>query len=356
MASTVYQTYDPDQSYAWNYRHAPVERPEVPLTPAIPGTWTYAGLAVPSPLAVAAGPLLNGRWVLHYAALGFDVLTYKTVRSGARECYPLPNLVPVRTGMMSAGESDLPVSEEMLGSWAVSFGMPSAEPKVWREDIRWTRSQLPLEKLLSVSVVGTAESHPTLNELIRDYAQCAEWAVEAGADCVELNLSCPNVQTCDGQLYQQPVEAAELARQVRLVIGSEVPLILKIGFLDSDRLLESFVEQVAPFTDALATTNSIPSTVVSPSGRRLFDGQRRGICGAATRDASCAQVQRLSEAVRTLGVSLQLIGVGGIASCDDLHAYLRAGAESVQIATAAMRDPGVALKIRSEWGKLADVH
>lgn len=352
VSSTAHQTYDPNQTYAWNYAHAPaVSRCTSPAI-AIPGEWTYAGRPVPSPLAVAAGPLLNGRWVLHYAALGFDVLTYKTVRSRARECYPLPNLVPVRTEMMVGGESDLLAMDEMSGSWAVSFGMPSAEPEVWREDIRWTRSQLPREKLLSVSVVGTAEYHPTFEELVHDYARCAEWAVDAGADCVELNLSCPNVQTCDGQLYQQPSLAGALAREVRSTIGSDVPLILKIGYLDDDRLLEPFVEQVAPFADALATTNSVASTVNSSDGTPLFDGQRRGICGAATREVSCSQVRRLANAIRSLGVSLKIIGVGGIATAEDVQAYLAAGAESVQIATAAMRDPLVAQKIRTTWDRL----
>ena len=53
----------------------------------MPGQWQFCGLPVNSPLGVAAGPLLNGRWCLYYASLGFDVLTYKTVRSRRRECY-----------------------------------------------------------------------------------------------------------------------------------------------------------------------------------------------------------------------------------------------------------------------------
>ena len=77
--------YDPRQTYDWNYDHAP----EAPLREeaAVPGQWDFCGLPVGSPLGIAAGPLLNGKWILYYAALGFDVLTYKTVRSRARACY-----------------------------------------------------------------------------------------------------------------------------------------------------------------------------------------------------------------------------------------------------------------------------
>ena len=86
------------QSYDWNYEHAPEPVPQD--EPKVPGHWDFCGLSVGSPLGIAAGPLLNGRWILYYAALGFDVLTYKTVRSRSRACYPMPNLQPVATTQM----------------------------------------------------------------------------------------------------------------------------------------------------------------------------------------------------------------------------------------------------------------
>ena len=91
--------YAPNRSSDWNYEHAPDEQAfegRRPLDAPVPGRdWDFCGLPVSSPLGMPAGPLLNGRWVLRYAHAGFDVLTYKTVRSRARECYPLPNLQPV---------------------------------------------------------------------------------------------------------------------------------------------------------------------------------------------------------------------------------------------------------------------
>src|SRR6266567_3359373 len=77
--------YNWHQTYDWNYEHGP--KPPLQDEAAVPGQWDFCGLPVGSPLGVAAGPLLNGKWILYYAALGFDVLTYKTVRSRARLCY-----------------------------------------------------------------------------------------------------------------------------------------------------------------------------------------------------------------------------------------------------------------------------
>src|SRR5262245_60795794 len=121
--------YDRDQTYRWNYDHAPDAPPQVDV-PVVPGRWTVCGRPVGSPLGISAGPLLNGRWILYYAALGFDVLTYKTTRSTLRECYPLPNLQPVRTGPISSVGRSLVTSDKMRGDWAISFGMPSMEPDV----------------------------------------------------------------------------------------------------------------------------------------------------------------------------------------------------------------------------------
>src|SRR5438876_6928987 len=120
--------YDWLQTYDWNFENAPA--PVTREEPKVPGNWDYCGLPVGSPLGIAAGPLLNGQWILYYAALGFDVLTYKTVRSRFRACYPTPNLQPVEAGALRDVDGQLQTSETMRGSWAVSFGMPSKAPDV----------------------------------------------------------------------------------------------------------------------------------------------------------------------------------------------------------------------------------
>ncbi len=96
LPSSGMPVYDLRRSYAENYRLAPdIVSIDVP---SVPGKWQFCGLPVDSPIGIPAGPLLNGKWCLYYASLGFDVLTYKTVRTVQRNCYPAPNLVPVECG------------------------------------------------------------------------------------------------------------------------------------------------------------------------------------------------------------------------------------------------------------------
>jgi dihydroorotate dehydrogenase len=338
--------YDPGQTYDWNYEHAP--QPQPISVPNLLGNWRFCGLAVPSPLGVAAGPLLNGRWCLYYASLGFDVLTYKTVRSTPRECYPLPNLQPVACGSLMGDEKSVVAAPSMLGSWAVSFGMPSRAPEIWRRDVEFTRNKLPAEKILSVSVVGTVQEGWGIAELAGDYAQCARWAVDSGANCVETNFSCPNVSTCDGQLYQQPADAAVVAEAVRGAVGA-TPFIVKIGHLTSAASAEALLAALVPYADALAMTNSIAVQVQDRDGSTMFGGQKRGICGRATFEASVAQTRMVHQVLQQRGWPLQLIGVGGARDGNDVRQYLAAGSHAVHLATAAMVAPDVALRIREQW-------
>ena len=50
------------KDYNWNFNHVPL--PVDADIPTVLGNWTYCGQKVDSPLGIAAGPLLNGRWLL----------------------------------------------------------------------------------------------------------------------------------------------------------------------------------------------------------------------------------------------------------------------------------------------------
>ncbi|MCP4189210.1 MAG: hypothetical protein GY768_01135 [Planctomycetaceae bacterium] len=340
--------YDVSKTYQWNYDHPPdplltTELKKWPLS----GETRLCGLKLNSPLGIAAGPLLNGRWILYYASLGFDILTYKTVRSCERSCYPLPNLVPVDSSSMSGAEQRIQDQQLMQDSWAISFGMPSQSPQLWREDVRLTREQLAAKQLLAVSVVATVEPDWSIQQVADDYARCAHWAVEAGADLIEINLSCPNVSTCDGQLYQQPKDAAVVSATVKRTIGS-IPLLAKIGFVGNDLAATELLSSVAPHLDALIMVNGLATQIIGPDGQARFDGQVRGIGGGAIREVSQNQLSRFESLIRQHQFDIELVGCGGVSSARDVQDMMACGAKSVQLATAAMLNPAIANEIRRE--------
>ena len=212
------------------------------------------------------------------------------------------------------------------------------------------RKALPAGKVLSVSVVGTIQAGWDMERLAKDYAACARWAVDSGADAIEANFSCPNVSTCDGQLYQDPDQSRLVASLIRDAIG-KTPLIIKIGFVPPDVSPEPLVAALANSVDALSMTNSIAATVGESDRELMFDGQQRGICGDAIRNSSIDQVRRFAEVIGRLEVDLDLIGVGGIHSADHVRDYLRAGANACHLATSVMVDPAIGRTIRRDLSR-----
>ena len=347
MNSLPKQSYDRTKTYAWNFENAPSPLSESEVPTEIGLKTEFCGLPLNSPLGIAAGPLLNGKWLLHYAQLGFDFLTYKTVRSTVRDCYPLPNLVPIQEAKVQAGQM-AHVSDRMDRSWAISFGMPSRAPDFWRQDIEWTKKRLHKGQLLSVSVVASAEPNWNMEEVAEDYARCAKWAAESGADFVELNLSCPNVSSVDGQLYQDFESSKLVVELTRDSVGPNCPIILKIGAFHRESDIQSFLEAIAEHTDAISMTNCLACPVSNHETSLLFDGQPRGIGGSAILEASVTQIACFKKAIDSGKFDVELIGVGGIFEAADVAEYLNSGASIVNLATAVMLDPDVGLKIRRQ--------
>jgi dihydroorotate dehydrogenase len=338
--------YDIHQSYEWNYQHAP--DPVELDVPACPGNWTFCGYAVNSPLGMPAGPLLNSRWILYYAALGFDTLVYKTVRSRFRASYDPPNLLPLEHRALHGEGSDLQpaAAGAPFDTWAISFGMPSRDPAEWRADVERARRGLRKGQILVVSVVASPGAGWTLDDVARDFALCAEWAEEAGAQVVEANLSCPNVCTQEADLYLSAEASGVIAGTVRSRL-KRVPLALKVGLFHHEEQAARVVEAVSPYAAALSATNSITATV-SQDGRKLFDGLRRGIGGGSITARCLEELRMLKRVIGAAGSPLELVSVGGVMTAQDVTSRLEAGARNVQLATAPMLDPLIGVRIREQ--------
>ena len=340
--------YDLAETYDWNYENAPKQLPELAI-PEAGGQWDFCGLPIGAPLGIPAGPLLNCDWVLYYSRLGFDVLTYKTVRSRYRKCYDLPNLLPVASPQLEVGAGEVLVVDSggPPRSWAISFGMPSKDPPQWRADVERARVGLQSHQVLVVSVVASPEPDWTLTEIVADFTQLARWAKDAGAQAVEANLSCPNVCSQEGQLYTSPQASAEISAAMRGAL-SGLPLVLKIGLFEHPVAASAFIQAVRPNCAALSTVNSVSAAIRDSSGQILFDGNIRGIGGECVRDRCQAEAAMLASLMQTQAPDLKLVGVGGLGDADSVKQRLAAGAHHVQIATAAMLDPLVGIKIRRQ--------
>ncbi|MBI4606797.1 MAG: hypothetical protein HY721_32940 [Planctomycetes bacterium] len=371
--------YRVDRTYLWNYEHGPSLEGPLPAVPGAPGMCgmrgvraaplkDLMGLRVASRFGISAGILLNSRWIEAFARLGFDLLTYKTVRSARRSCYPLPNWVylePAGPGRGARGRgrgppvfrrrARMPRDVRHVTS-AVCFGMPCMEPAVWRADVRRARRVLGRGQALVVSVVGTPRGGgkgPSLGEaLAEDYVRCARWAAEAGAHAVEANLSCPNVCTAEGQVYQDPELSRALAAALRDALPS-TPLLLKAGRFESRARLEAFYRAVEGKADAVVLVNGVSGRVVDELGEPVFRGHEAvGILGRWIHGRAVRNVREAVAASRAEGLRTLTIAVGGVLSVEDAADFFNAGAAAVLAGGGAALDPGLAARVkaaRPEW-------
>lgn len=351
-------TYDIHKSYEENYAEGPFFSGELPPAGG-PPRYRFLDFEVNAPLGVPAGPLLNARWVDLYARLGFDLPVYKTVRSLPRAVHPAPNclflkdpgdLTPDRFGERLTA-TDAPPADATRISITNSFGMPSRAPETWQADMEKARAACGAGQVFIASCVGT----PGQGDLWDDYARTAAMCREAGAQVVEVNLSCPNVTTGEGSLFTDPDTARRICRETARALGP-VPLMIKVGYYTDADVRAEVARAVAPFVAAIAGINTLSFEVVGEDGGQALPGEgrlRSGVCGAAIRRCGLEQVKALKALKSSEKYDFSLVGVGGIMTPADADAYLEAGADAVMSATGAMWDPYLAAKWRAAHGLAA---
>jgi dihydroorotate dehydrogenase len=346
-------TYREDRSYEWNYDHGPVfDGP----WPAVPRTKPkrLLGMSVHSRLGIPAGLLLNARWIEAYARLGYDILTYKTVRSAPRRCYPKPNwlYVPEGATVGQPGRSVRAVAgrdpEAARVTATVSFGMPSKAPAVWMADVAKARAALGPRQMLIVSVVATPAEGEGERELVTDFANLTAMAREAGAHVVEANLSCPNVCTAEGEIFHDARLSGKVARAMRKAAG-RTPVLLKIGYLPERRQLASVLKAVSGQASGVVMVNGVPRTVLDRAGRAAFGAGRKvaGILGRGIHELCVASVREAVDIRDRQALDLEIVGVGGVATAADAARFFDAGAVAVMMGSAPMYDPLLAVRLKA---------
>ena len=185
---------------------------------------------------------------------------------------------------------------------------------------------------LVVSVMGFTRTE--LVDLVRTVGDREEVAM------LELNFSCPNVET--GLIMgADPAEAARAVAAVRPV--TERPLVVKLTpSAANPAAVAEATEQAG--ADAVSLVNTLRGTALDPrTRRRWLGGGTGGLSGPAIRAVALAQVAEVSA-----GVSIPVVGMGGIACGRDAADFLAAGAAVVAVGTESFRDPAAGARIGAE--------
>lgn len=337
--------YDINNTYEYNALNGPFFNDELPLRKDVfeNKSYDFLGHKVASRIGVAAGPLLNSKWIKLALDLGFDIVTYKTIRSNKHSSHPLPNVSYVKiqnNSLYLADENPQSIDDLSITN---SFGMPSMSPSFLLHDIDLAKSYLKKNQAMIVSVVGS--NHAEIS-FLDDFVKAACLAKDAGATLIEANFSCPNVDKTYGCLYHSSNAVFEISKAIADAIHP-IPLIIKIGLFDDlAQMKDVFLKASKANVRAVAAINSINMPVINKYGQTGLDNNRTtsGICGTFIRNKALQFINDAAKIIKNEQLDLCLIGMGGIVKPEHFDDFINLGADFSFSASGMMWDPYLAHK------------
>ena len=269
------------------------------------------GLTLPNPLIAASGCFGYGveyAGVVDLSTLGG--VAVKGLFLAEREGHPPPRIVETPSGMLNA-----------IGLQGIGVH-------------RFVAERLPELRargaIVIVNVCGT-----TLDE----YVEVSRILSDAeGVAAIELNISCPNIKEGGIQFGCTLPGTHGVVGAVRK--ATPLPLIPKLTPNVTD--VASFARAAEEAgADAVSLVNTFLAMAIDVHTRRpKLSNVMGGLSGPAIRPIAVRMVYECRRAVH-----IPIIGMGGIATADDVLEFMIAGANAVQVGTMNFVDPFI-------WEKL----
>ena len=223
---------------------------------------------------------------------------------------------------------------ELAGGLINSIGLPNKGLVGYLEHDLPELAELPVP--LIVNVMGF--SRDEVAALVHAFAEREE------VSALELNVSCPNVET-GLMMGADPGEVARLLERVRPLTAK--PLIIKLTPNATDVPAVAHAAQEAG-ADAVSLINTLRGMALDPrSGEPWLGGTTGGVSGPAVRGVALAQVHAVSHAVE-----IPVVGMGGVQRGADALDLMRAGATLVAVGTESFRDPAAAGRVANQLVEL----
>ncbi len=176
---------------------------------------------------------------------------------------------------------------------------------------------------------------------IEDYMATAERIAELDKiPAIELNISCPNVKEGGMAFGVTCAGAAEVVRAVRKVYPKTLIVKLSPNVTDITEIARAVEVEGA---DSISMINTLLGMAIDVKSRKpILSTVTGGLSGPAVKPVALRMVWQTAKVV-----SIPIIGMGGISSCEDAIEFLLAGASAVQVGTYNFVDPTITTKIAS---------
>ncbi len=268
---------------------------------------TLAGLKLANPTMLASGILgYSAATLENIVEGGAGAVVTKSVGLAPRKGYANPTVVQASCGLINA------------------MGLPNQGIDEFVNEILQAKRAFGVP--LIVSIYGYSGE---------EYATVARKAVSAGADALELNVSCPHVKDTGSEIGQSVEILTEVVKKVKASVSKPVFAKLSPNVTDIAEIAEAAAKAGA---DALTVINTVKAMAIDVETTiPVLSNRVGGLSGPAIKPIALRCVYDIYERV-----NVPIIGCGGVTGWRDAVEFLLAGASAVQIGTAvALKGPNV---------------
>ena len=293
---------------------------------ALPDMTARVGsITLPNPVMTAAGTSGHGAELGRYfdlSALGAVVVKSLSAREWAGN--PPPRVHETDAGMLN------------------SVGLQNPGVSAWVD------SELPELAATGARVVASIWGFS-----VDDYAKVAAALAGTGSTvvAVEVNLSCPNVESRKA-MFAHSARATAEALTAASACGLPLWAKLSPNVTDLVAVAGAALESGA---EALTLVNTVMGMAIDPTTRRMRMGAGGGgLSGPAIRPVAVRAVYECRQAFPHAAI----VGVGGIGRGEHAAERMVAGADAVQVGTATFGDPRAPARVAAElarWCRRQDV-
>ena len=261
-----------------------------------------AGIKLASPLVLASGILgVTASSLKMVAEAGAGAVTLKSCSIGPRLGHPGPCVLPFEHGLLNA----------------VGLSNPGA-------------AQTAHEILDYMGSCSTPVIASVFAPTVEQFGKVTRVVADARPDLIEVNVSCPNVESEFGTPFGADEETlAAVTREVKRA-AVDVPISVKLTpNCQSIARMAAIAEQFG--ADAITAINSVgPGMIIDLNTRMpVLSNRAGGMSGPAILPVAVRCVYDIYDAV-----DIPIIGTGGVSTAADALQLIMAGATAVGVGTA----------------------
>ncbi len=280
-------------------------------------TTTLGSFTLPNPVLTASGCAASGRELNQFfdvSALGAVVT--KSIMLRARSGRPTPRMAETPSGMLNS----------------IGLQGPGIDAFI-ENDLVWLAAH-DARTVVSIAGGHTDEYVALARRLYGNPA----------VSMIEVNISCPNVES-RGQVFAcDPLASSRVIAAVRRVADPKVPVFAKLSpdVTDIVSIARACVDAGA---DGLSLINTLLGLLIDTDTMApVLGGVTGGLSGPAIRPVALRCVWQVHAALP----HVPILGMGGIQTGLDALQFVLAGASAVSVGTAVFGDPSAPVRVLAE--------